>query len=160
MAPATDYDEKFFAVRYQPRENGNYKCGICLVEFYYKHSDRTQTLLIHDPSKLFECDVCFISLTTKLRLIRHKALGYSIQFNTNETARNTLAEWPAPFKCPQNGGLSAGLTGKVEINRNRFMFLARVMLEVGMALGGIGSLARPTVSTEQACQAVAILHPE
>uniref|UniRef100_A0A8D8IZM3 (northern house mosquito) hypothetical protein n=1 Tax=Culex pipiens TaxID=7175 RepID=A0A8D8IZM3_CULPI len=89
MAPATDYDEKFFAVRYQPRENGNYKCGICLVEFYYKHSDRTQTLLIHDPSKLFECDVCFISLTTKLRLIRHKALGYSIQVIKSD-------QFPAP----------------------------------------------------------------
>ncbi|XP_038111354.1 zinc finger protein 808 [Culex quinquefasciatus] len=78
MAPAVDLQETFFEEHYQPGENGNHKCGICEAEFQYKSAARTHILQKHDPSKPFKCDVCFISLTTELRLIRHKALGHGV----------------------------------------------------------------------------------
>lgn len=77
MAPTEDQNETFFAEHYQPSEDGiTHKCGICEAEFPYKSSVRTHILGKHDPSKPFKCDVCFFTLTTELRLIRHKAVWH------------------------------------------------------------------------------------
>lgn len=76
MTPTVDHNETFFAEHYQPGENGNHRCGICEAEFPYKSSARSHILSKHDPSKPFKCDVCFVTLTTELRLIRHKAVWH------------------------------------------------------------------------------------
>uniref|UniRef100_A0A1Q3EWR0 Uncharacterized protein n=1 Tax=Culex tarsalis TaxID=7177 RepID=A0A1Q3EWR0_CULTA len=76
MAPTVDQNETFFEEHYQPGENGTHKCGICEAEFPYKSSTRTHILTKHDPSKPFKCDVCFVTLTTELRLIRHRAVWH------------------------------------------------------------------------------------
>lgn len=76
MSPAVDHNETFFTEHYQPGENGTHKCGICEAEFPYKSSARTHIIQKHDPSKPFKCDVCFVTLTTELRLIRHKAIWH------------------------------------------------------------------------------------
>lgn len=78
MTPTVDHNETYFLEHYREGENGIHKCGICEAEFPYKSSTRTHILTKHDPTKPFKCDVCFITLTTELRLIRHKAVYHGV----------------------------------------------------------------------------------
>ncbi|XP_055591936.1 zinc finger protein Xfin-like [Uranotaenia lowii] len=67
-------DEAFFEEHYKLNDKGNHSCGICQQEFIYKSQCRSHILVKHDPSKPFKCDVCFITITTEMRLVRHKTI--------------------------------------------------------------------------------------
>ncbi|XP_055535072.1 zinc finger protein 62 homolog isoform X2 [Wyeomyia smithii] len=78
MVPAVDPNESLFEEHYKLNEKGNHSCGICNQEFPYRSSARSHILHKHDPTKPFKCDVCHFTLTTELRLIRHKAITHGV----------------------------------------------------------------------------------
>ncbi|XP_058463168.1 zinc finger protein 85-like [Malaya genurostris] len=78
MVPAIDPNESLFEEHYKLNEKGNHSCGICNQEFPYKSTCRTHIIVKHDPSKPFKCDVCHFTLTTEIRLIRHKATTHGV----------------------------------------------------------------------------------
>ncbi|XP_053687434.1 zinc finger protein 197-like [Sabethes cyaneus] len=86
MAPAVDPNESLVEEHYKINEKGNHACGICNQEFPYRSSARSHILTKHDPAKPFKCDVCHFTLTTELRLIRHKAVTHGLGvLNIEET---------------------------------------------------------------------------
>ncbi|XP_058832481.1 zinc finger protein 62-like isoform X2 [Topomyia yanbarensis] len=87
MVPAVDPNESLFEEHYKLNERGNHCCGICEQEFPYKSTCRTHIIVKHDPTKPFKCDVCHFTLTTELRLIRHKATTHGVGvFKIDEVA--------------------------------------------------------------------------
>lgn len=78
MPLAADPNETLFEEHYKVNEKGNHSCGICDQEFPYKSQARTHIIVKHDPTKPFKCDECHYTLTTELRLIRHKATTHGV----------------------------------------------------------------------------------
>lgn len=81
MAPAeeeVDPNETLFEENYKTNDKGGHICGICEQEFTYKSQCRSHIITKHDPAKPFKCDVCHYTLTTELRLIRHKAITHGV----------------------------------------------------------------------------------
>ncbi|XP_065085237.1 zinc finger protein 62 homolog isoform X2 [Ochlerotatus camptorhynchus] len=78
MASTVDPNESLFEEHYKLNDKGNHSCTICEQEFPYKSQCRSHIITKHDPTKPFKCDVCHYTLTTEIRLIRHKALTHGI----------------------------------------------------------------------------------
>ncbi|KXJ73006.1 hypothetical protein RP20_CCG016734 [Aedes albopictus] len=81
MTPAeeeVDPNDTLFEENYKLNDKGNHSCGICEQEFNYKSQCRSHIIGKHDPSKPFKCDVCHYTLTTEIRLIRHKAVTHGV----------------------------------------------------------------------------------
>ncbi|XP_055629219.1 PR domain zinc finger protein 5-like [Toxorhynchites rutilus septentrionalis] len=76
MQTTVDPNETLFEANYKFDDNGNHCCLICGQEFVYKSQCRSHIIVKHDPMKPFKCDVCHYTLTTELRLIRHKAMTH------------------------------------------------------------------------------------
>ncbi|XP_053678402.1 zinc finger protein 420-like [Anopheles nili] len=73
----SDPMDAFFNEHYQfDEENGNHGCGLCKQEFVYKSQCRMHITQKHNPAKPFKCDVCFVTLTSHLRLVRHKIVAH------------------------------------------------------------------------------------
>uniref|UniRef100_A0A182MTP0 Uncharacterized protein n=1 Tax=Anopheles culicifacies TaxID=139723 RepID=A0A182MTP0_9DIPT len=75
--PMPDPLESFIAEHYQVNEiSGSHVCGLCKQEFPYKSQCRMHIVQKHNPAKPFKCDVCFCTLTSHLRLVRHKIVTH------------------------------------------------------------------------------------
>ncbi|XP_053668346.1 zinc finger protein 271-like [Anopheles marshallii] len=75
--PIPDPLESFIAEHYQVDEaSGNHVCGLCKQEFPYKSQCRMHIVQKHNPAKPFKCDICFCTLTSHLRLVRHKIVAH------------------------------------------------------------------------------------
>uniref|UniRef100_A0A182QXZ7 Uncharacterized protein n=1 Tax=Anopheles farauti TaxID=69004 RepID=A0A182QXZ7_9DIPT len=69
--------ESFIAKHYQMDEaSGNHVCGLCKQDFPYKSQCRMHIVQKHNPAKPFKCDVCLCTLTSHLRLVRHKIVAH------------------------------------------------------------------------------------
>uniref|UniRef100_A0A182RXT4 Zinc finger protein n=1 Tax=Anopheles funestus TaxID=62324 RepID=A0A182RXT4_ANOFN len=75
--PIPDPLESFIEEHYQVDEgNGNHVCGLCKQDFPYKSQCRMHIVQKHNPAKPFKCDICFCTLTSHLRLVRHKIVAH------------------------------------------------------------------------------------
>uniref|UniRef100_A0A182T5R3 Uncharacterized protein n=1 Tax=Anopheles maculatus TaxID=74869 RepID=A0A182T5R3_9DIPT len=75
--PIPDPLETFFAEHYQVDElSGCHVCGLCKRQFPYKSQCRMHIVQKHNPAKPFKCDICFCTLTSHLRLVRHKVVAH------------------------------------------------------------------------------------
>lgn len=95
-----DPNETLFEENYQLSDKGEHTCGICKQEFIYKSQCRTHIITKHDPSKPYKCDVCFFTITTELRLIRHKALTHGVGvIKIDEKAEETDEAGETVYTC-------------------------------------------------------------
>uniref|UniRef100_A0A6E8W3X2 Uncharacterized protein n=1 Tax=Anopheles coluzzii TaxID=1518534 RepID=A0A6E8W3X2_ANOCL len=76
-ADLPDPMEAFVDEHYQQDEDsGNHVCGLCKQDFAYKSQCRMHIAQKHNPAKPFKCDVCYCTLTSHLRLVRHKIVTH------------------------------------------------------------------------------------
>uniref|UniRef100_A0A182JTB9 C2H2-type domain-containing protein n=1 Tax=Anopheles christyi TaxID=43041 RepID=A0A182JTB9_9DIPT len=69
--------DAFFTEHYLLDEgSGNHVCRLCKQDFAYKSQCRMHIVQKHNPAKPFKCDVCFCTLTSHLRLVRHKIVTH------------------------------------------------------------------------------------
>uniref|UniRef100_A0A182N2P6 Uncharacterized protein n=1 Tax=Anopheles dirus TaxID=7168 RepID=A0A182N2P6_9DIPT len=95
--------ETFIAEHYQMDESsGNHVCGLCKQDFPYKSQCRMHIVQKHNPAKPFKCDVCLCTLTSHLRLVRHKIVAHG----AGQIKREDVIEMPndstgeMTYTCP------------------------------------------------------------
>ncbi|XP_058117016.1 zinc finger protein 808-like [Anopheles coustani] len=71
--------EAFFEEHYElDTTTNNHVCGLCKQEFAYKSQCRMHIIQKHNPAKPFKCEVCFCTLTSHHRLVRHNIMTHGV----------------------------------------------------------------------------------
>lgn len=99
MSSTVDPNETLFEENYKLNDKGYHSCTICEQEFAYKSQCRAHIITKHDPTKPFKCDICQYTMTTEIRLIRHKALTHGLEDNTIETVSDDKDDAETVYTC-------------------------------------------------------------
>uniref|UniRef100_A0AAG5DHQ2 Uncharacterized protein n=1 Tax=Anopheles atroparvus TaxID=41427 RepID=A0AAG5DHQ2_ANOAO len=102
-AAIPDSLDAFFLEHYQVEtSSGNHVCGLCKQEFAYKSQCRIHIVQKHNPAKPFKCDVCFCTLTSHHRLVRHQIVSHGVgQMKDEDAIKSPLgSNGEVTYTCP------------------------------------------------------------